>query len=304
MMIPNSSFYSWGNWVSEFPRAEVTAGKWPVRTQTTGTECLSTVPGIPWAKLRFVLINLGWWTFRWMPSSVFCCNKQGCNQQPCIYISLLLSKSADWINFWLWNFRIKGYEHLKFRHTVPNWKNFWINLQSFQVHGTGVTAPCLALGLTELALVMVTPHCQIRKLFTASPRPKLWRMDSCRHAFQHLFLGFPWGLFCAYFSCFLGIWNVFHGSFSYGNYRRPRVLGLTSFSSCSKCHPPTFSNVPAFSVSGLTSFSPPALIKGQWQQDGSPILTPLAQRNLSHGDLYSGKAESWRQQRNFRMSQS
>lgn len=54
-------------------RAEITAGKGPVRTQTltVGTELLPTVPGIPWAKLWFVLINLGWWTFKWMASSFF-----------------------------------------------------------------------------------------------------------------------------------------------------------------------------------------------------------------------------------------
>lgn len=179
---------------------------------------------------------------------------------------------------------------------MPNWKNFWINLQSFQVHGAGVSAPFLALGLTELARAMVTPHCQIRQLFTASPCPNLWHMDSCRHASPEPLPGVPLStLLCP---LFLGIWNLFHNPFSCVSYRCPGALGLTSFSSRFKCHR---SHLPE-RASFLSFWSNrPSLFlpwqKGQGQQDGSPTLIPLAQGNSSHGDLYSGKAESSRQQK-------
>lgn len=133
---------------------------------------------------------------------------------------------------------------------MPNWKNFWINLQSFQVHGAGVSAPFLALGLTELARAMVTPHCQIRQLFTTSPCPNLWHMDSCRHAFPEPLPGVPLStLLCP---LFLGIWHLFHNPFScvsldatgpWVSPQSPLALNATA---------PTFRNAPAFLVSGLT----------------------------------------------------
>lgn len=122
-------------------------------------------------------------------------------------------------------------------------------------HGTGVTTTLSTLGFMELAPATVSPHCQTRQFFTASPCPKLWHMDSCRHAFPVPLPGVPLGTLVSTFPVsltseifFLALFLVW-ATDATGSWVLPHPFLAVNAT------PATFPSVPAFSSSCLTGLS-------------------------------------------------